>query len=152
MNTIRLATAADLALVTACVQDAYAKYVARIGRRPAPMDAEYADLIAQGVVHLLCGPTTEAPYGIIVTRAVPGALFVDNVAVQLSRQGQGFGRQLMAFAENRANARGLPEIRLYTNAKMTENVAFYARLGYSEVGRRMDDGYDRVFMRKRLTR
>jgi hypothetical protein len=31
---------------------------------------------------------------------------------------------------------------------MTENVALYPRLGYSEVGRGRDAGYDRVYFRK----
>jgi hypothetical protein len=33
---------------------------------------------------------------------------------------------------------------------MTENQAIYARLGYTEVGRRTSDGYRRIHMEKRL--
>lgn len=33
---------------------------------------------------------------------------------------------------------------------MTENRAFYARLGFEEVDRRIDAGYHRVFLRKVL--
>lgn len=45
---------------------------------------------------------------------------------------------------------GLPEIRLYANEKMRENVVTYAKLGFEETEREFDGGYRRVFMRKRL--
>lgn len=151
VNTIQLATASDGVAVSACVRDAYTKYVERIGRRPAPMDANYAELIAAGDVYVLRGPPPSADlYGLIVIRAEQGALFVENVAVQPTQQGQGFGRQLMAFAEDRAHALALPEIRLYTHERMTENIALYTRLGYMEVERRVEHGFARVFMRKVL--
>jgi ribosomal protein S18 acetylase RimI-like enzyme len=41
-------------------------------------------------------------------------------------------------------------VRLYTNEVMVENLAFYQRLGFVEVERRMDEGYRRVFLRKSL--
>jgi GNAT superfamily N-acetyltransferase len=150
VNTIQLATASDGVAVSACVRDAYEKYVERIGRRPAPMDANYAELIAAGDVYVLRGPQPRDLYGLIVIRAEQGALFVENVAVQPTQQGQGFGRQLMAFAEDRAHALGVPEIRLYTHERMTENMALYTRLGYMEVDRRVEHGFARVFMRKVL--
>jgi Ni,Fe-hydrogenase III large subunit len=42
----------------------------------------------------------------------------------------------------------LPSIELYTNAKMTENLAYYPRLGFEETGRRREDGFDRVYFRR----
>jgi ribosomal protein S18 acetylase RimI-like enzyme len=45
-------------------------------------------------------------------------------------QGRGLGRRLMAQAEQLARELGRAEIRLYTNARFTENVALYQRLGY----------------------
>jgi hypothetical protein len=56
----------------------------------------------------------------------------------------------VTFAEGQAVAYGLPEVQLYTNEKMHENLAVYARLGFEETGRGLDGGYRRVFMRKRL--
>lgn len=62
-----------------------------------------------------------------------------------------WGRGLLAFAEERARAVGLlPALRLYTNAAMTENLALYWRLGYEEADRGMDNGFERVFLVKRL--
>ena len=77
-------------------------------------------------------------------------LLVDNIAIRPSAQGQGLGRRLMAFADEEARRQGFGETRLYTHQKMTENVTIYTRLGYEETGRGVEDGYDRVFMRKRL--
>ena len=41
-------------------------------------------------------------------------------------------------------------MRLYTNARMTENLSLYPHLGYVEVERREEDGFDRVFFEKGL--
>jgi ribosomal protein S18 acetylase RimI-like enzyme len=35
---------------------------------------------------------------------------------------------------------------------MTQNLAFYRRLGFEETGRRSDEGYRRVFLQKMLDR
>jgi ribosomal protein S18 acetylase RimI-like enzyme len=82
----------------------------------------------------------------------PGAdhLFIENVAVHPDHQGRGLGQRLLARAESEAGARGLPALRLYTNVKMTENFPFYEALGFVETERRREDGFDRVYMEKRL--
>jgi ribosomal protein S18 acetylase RimI-like enzyme len=147
---IWLATAADCAGVVACVRAAYTKYVARMGRLPAPMLADYLGLIARGVVHVLPGATPGDIRGLIVLWPTDGAMFVENVAVHPHYQGLGLGRRLMGFAEERARAAELPEVRLYTNEAMKENLEFYLRLGFEETDRRLDDGYRRVFLRKLL--
>jgi ribosomal protein S18 acetylase RimI-like enzyme len=78
-------------------------------------------------------------------------MFIENVAVDPDYQGQGFGRRLMAFAEDQARAALLPEVRLYTNEAMTENLVFYAQLGFEETSRHIHEGYNRVFLRKTLS-
>jgi hypothetical protein len=40
----------------------------------------------------------------------------------------------------------------FTHELMVENQAIYARLGYEETDRRVEDGFARVFLRKRLGR
>ena len=42
----------------------------------------------------------------------------------------------MQFAMGRAKALGVPEVRLYTNARMTRNLRIYAAAGFLETGRR----------------
>ena len=56
----------------------------------------------------------------------------------------------MARAESEARARGLAAVELYTNEVMTENVPFYAALGYDVVGWGEEAGYQRIFFRKTL--
>jgi ribosomal protein S18 acetylase RimI-like enzyme len=88
------------------------------------------------------------PVGLIVAVVADDRLLIDNVAVEPAHQGQGVGRALLAHAEQIAARRGLSELRLYTNAAMLENLALYPRLGYREVERRRDEGFDRVFFTK----
>jgi ribosomal protein S18 acetylase RimI-like enzyme len=145
---LRAAESPDLSAVSACARAAYAGYVPRIGREPAPMVADFAALIAAGDVHVLIDGGALA--GFIVMRPAPGHLFVENVAVRPERQGRGFGRRLVAFAEATARKRSLPALELYTNVKMTENIPFYQGLGFVETGRRHEDGFDRIYLRKTL--
>ena len=145
---VRPAEPEEVAAVGDLVRAAYSKYVERIGREPAPMLEDYAALIRAGEVWVLA--EGGEVLGVLVMRPAEDHLFVDNVAVAPGHQGRGLGRELMAFAEAKAMRDGLPEVRLYTNEKMHENLAVYARLGFEETGRRLDGGYHRVFMRKRL--
>jgi GNAT superfamily N-acetyltransferase len=110
---------------------------------------DYARLIADGVVSVL-EDADAAIAAIIVLLAKSDHLLLDNIAVRPDRQGQGLGRQLIAFAEAEARRLGFMELRLYTHETMTENIALYTRLGFAETGRGHDAGYDRVFMTKRL--
>lgn len=68
-----------------------------------------------------------------------------NVAVAAGERGSGLGSHLLDVAEDDARSAGLPEVRLYTHVKMTENLAFCARRGVRETGRVTEDGFTRVF-------
>jgi ribosomal protein S18 acetylase RimI-like enzyme len=86
--------------------------------------------------------------GLIVLENHPDHLLVDNVAVVPEAQGRGIGRLLLAVAAREARERGLPEVRLYTNAAMTENIAMYPQLGFEETHRVTEKGFQRVYFRK----
>lgn len=144
---IRPASLADATTVAAIVRTAYAIYVERIGKPPGPMLDDYRRLIAVGYVSVLEDAAAEIS-GLVVLIDKPDHLLLDNIAVWPDRQGQGIGRQLIAFAESEARRRGFVELRLYTHVMMRENIALYLRLGFVETGRRHDCGYDRVFMTK----
>jgi ribosomal protein S18 acetylase RimI-like enzyme len=148
-RSIRPAERGDAAVVRDLVRMAYSKYVERIGKEPAPMLEDYDALIRPGEVWVW--DEGGEVLGVMVMRPADDHLFVDNVAVAPEHQGRGLGRELLAFAEERAEREGLPEVRLYTNEKMHENLAVYAKLGFEETGRRVDGGYRRVFLRKRLS-
>lgn len=146
---IRPARAEEAELLAAVVAEAYGHYVARIGRRPGPMDDDYASRIAAGQAHV-----AEDANGIlglaVIDEDEEGIPLLDNVAVRPAAQGRGIGRALIAFAEERARAVGSTELRLYTHERMFENITLYARLGFVETARRVENGFPRVFMTKRL--
>jgi ribosomal protein S18 acetylase RimI-like enzyme len=145
---IRPATETDLDAVCEIVAEAYGVYIPRMGVEPGPMRADYAALIGDGVLHV--AEIDGRVAGILVIFAEPDHLLLDNVAVDPDWQGRGIGRALIAYAEAAARAAGHAEIRLYTHEKMVENQRLYTALGYEETGRGRQDGFDRVFMRKRL--
>ena len=145
---IRPAVEGDVPAIEALVREAYAMYVPRIGREPAPVTADHAGLVAAGRTSVVEADGEVA--GVIVL--IPGSdhLVVENVAVSPRMQGRGPGRELMAFAERRAAELGMAELRLYTNQLMTENLALYPALGYTETGRRVEDGFARIYFSKRI--
>jgi N-acetylglutamate synthase-like GNAT family acetyltransferase len=145
---IRAAVADDVPAVAALVRDAYALYVPRIGRQPAPVTADHAGLIAAGRTSV--AELDGAIAGVIVLIPADDHLLIENVAVAPAMQGRGLGGELMRYAERRAAELGLHELRLYTNALMTENLALYPALGYVETGRRTEDGFSRVYFTKRV--
>jgi GNAT superfamily N-acetyltransferase len=145
---IRAASAADAVAVRDIVNAAYRSYTPRIGKPPGPMLDDYAKRIADGQVWVLADGADIG--GILVLEETPDGFLLDNIAVAPDRQGKGHGRVLLEFAEAEAVRRGWHEIRLYTNAMMTENIALYERIGYVETARVTEKGFDRVYMVKRL--
>jgi N-acetylglutamate synthase-like GNAT family acetyltransferase len=145
-TSIRRATAADLADIQRLITDAYTKYVARIGRSPAPMTADYAAALKHSRVWVL--ECDGAIVGALVTEDRDDHLLLETIAVAPGAQGSGYGRLLLERAERDAAELGLTEVRLYTNEAMTENLTFYPRHGYRETGRAVDDGFRRVYFSK----
>jgi GNAT superfamily N-acetyltransferase len=145
---VRAARPDEAEAVGALVQAAFARHVAAVGRQPAPMDDDHAARIAQGQQYVIDGEEPGTPAASIVLVEEDGFLVVNNVAVAPDRQRQGHGRALLAFAEDEARRRGLPEIRLHTHARMADNLIMYPRLGYVETGRENQRGFDRVLFVK----
>lgn len=147
--SLRRADAADAASVELLAERAYEKYIPRINRRPAPMDADYASLISAANVWLLT--CDRQLVGSLVTIVNNDHLLLESIAVAPEAQGRGYGALLLRRAEDDAHEAGLTEVRLYTNAAMTENIAMYPRFGYVETHRAGQDGFRRVFFSKRLS-
>ncbi len=77
-------------------------------------------------------------------------IHLENIAVRPSLAGQGIGKKLFNYVEQAASEKGFKTIELYTNEAMTENLDMYPRLGYVEIDRHQQDGFNRVFFRKLL--
>ena len=147
---IRAALAKDIQAIEGIVENAYKPYCKRIGRKPAPMTEDYARLIKTGTIWVISAE--DVIVGYIVLRDEFDHVFVDNIAVTPACHGYGLGRTLLNYAETHARERGVNELRLYTNEKMHENLAIYAKLGWHEYDRAEQDGFHRVFMRKCLSK
>ncbi len=120
-----------------------------MGQAPGPMLDDYSQVISrhQAFVVVEGGQII----GVLVLVSNEEMMLLDNVAVHPDRQGQGLGRQLMAFAENEAAKQGYSRLELYSHESMTENIGLYESLRYVETDRRIESGYRRVYMRKDLT-
>lgn len=146
---IRKAHPSDAPDILACVCEAYAHYVDRMGKEPAPMLEEYTEVIARAQVYVAVDEE-KAVAGVLVLERTEDGLCLDNIAVRLSFHGKGVGRELLKLAEAEALRQGYDSLYLYTNELMHENQALYTRCGYTEYGRRVIDGYARIFYRKYL--
>jgi N-acetylglutamate synthase-like GNAT family acetyltransferase len=142
----RAALVAEAAEIAALVREAYAHYPALIGGRPAPMDADYERLITLDEVWVT--PAEGPIEAVLALRRGDDHLFVENLAVAPAAQGAGRGQSLLAHAEVRAVALGLPELRLLTHELMTENRAIYEHLGWEQMPAPKNERHGRVYFRK----
>jgi ribosomal protein S18 acetylase RimI-like enzyme len=144
----RSATAEDAVAVSRLVHAAYHHYVDRIGGPPGPLTEDYTDVIAQRDVTV--AEIDGSLIGVVVTGETPDGFAIENVAVHPDRQGQGLGRALIDHAEAAARRSGYDSVYLYTHEKMTENLAWYERMGYREYDRQVLPIGHRMFLRKPL--
>ena len=149
MVTTRRATAGDAPAVTTVVLAAFEMYVERLGGvLPWPMSLDYAEIIAHGQTWL--ADDADEVVGVLVLEDRADHLLLEVLAVAPGQQGSGVGHRLMALADEQAVDRGFDEVRLFTNARMTENLVYYPRQGYVETHRDEVNGFHRVFFAKRL--
>ena len=135
--TARLATQADLPAIHRITHAAYAPYIPDLGREPLPMRTDHAPYVDAGHVWMVARDGNERALAVLAPH--PDHLLIVNLAILPEAQGQGTGRWMLGFAETQARTYGLPELRLFTNAKMTRNLAIYDAAGYVEAARRAPD-------------
>ena len=148
---IRGANELDAADLSQIAKAAYAQYVEAIGREPAPMFADYAKHLQHDhcLVALISGNDQSVAVGFVVVAEKSDGYWIETIAVLPEFGGQGIGAKLVEAAEAFV-AKSADAVQLYTNAKMTRNLGWYPRLGYREVDRRREQGFDRVFFHKQL--
>lgn len=132
--TIRRALAGDLHTVVSLTEAAYAPYTALLGAPPIPVTEDYAPRIEGGEVWVLENGGGLA--GLITLERHDDHAMIFSVAVSPDFQGKGFGIALLKHADELTRLWGLPEVRLYTNARMERNIALYLAYGFHETGRR----------------
>ncbi|MDF1749895.1 MAG: GNAT family N-acetyltransferase [Alphaproteobacteria bacterium] len=146
--TFRKANPNDAITIRALVRAAYAKWVPVIGREPMPMRADYDRAIADHHIELLT--LKEDLVGVIEMMILPDHLWIENIAVHPNAQGKGFGKQLLARAQELAHAHNVTEIRLLTNGAFTDNIQLYENQGYKITAREPFMGGITVYMSKAL--
>ena len=125
----RVAVPADAAAIAALTNEAYAKWVPIAGRKPLPMEVDYAAAVLSHRFDLIEADGELA--ALIETTPDGDQLLIVNVAVKPAFQGLGLGVRLMRHAEALAAQAGLKGTRLYTNRLFAANIALYRSLGYS---------------------
>jgi len=124
----RKAGGEDAEAIRRLVRSAYAKWVPAIGREPRPMVADYQRAVQEHDIEMLLAGGVFV--GLIETMQQPDHLWIENIAVAPDRQGEGWGKQLLALADQKAARMSCDEIRLLTNEAFATNVALYERSGY----------------------
>jgi ribosomal protein S18 acetylase RimI-like enzyme len=128
---------------------AYARWAKLIGREPKPMLADYDNAVRRHLIDLLYA--SGELVALIEMIQEPDHLLIENLAVSPACQGRGYGRTLMAHAEQLAASLGYGQVRLYTNKLFATNVHLYRRLGYGvDREETFPNGGVAVHMSKRL--
>lgn len=141
----------NIPIIKTMVDAAYSKYIERIGKPPAPMTTDYHQLMHTHEIFVLQKSDGKIMGSIMLRSDLPSdSIEINNLVVDPSAQGLGYGRVLMGYAEDIAKSRGHSGLTLYTNVKMYENLGLYVKLGFSETERKTEDGFERVYFRKSL--
>lgn len=148
MPPIRQAGPADVAAIAAVIDAAYRHYIPILGSPPRPMLDDHAGRVAKGET-FVCDEAGEVRALITLGAGkLADALHIYNIAVDPAAQGKGLIRELLAFAEAEARARGLARLTLYTHSLMTRNRAIYAHLGFEVLGEENAGGDVIIFMQR----
>jgi ribosomal protein S18 acetylase RimI-like enzyme len=158
---ISKATVDNVPHIKSMVDAAFSKYIDRIGKPPGPMAADYSHIVTTQDAFVLRDSNVvngSKVVGFISLSLLPDSISTSNtvsvnidiLVVDASAQGKGYGRRLMDYAENEARQKGISCLTVCTNVKMYENIGLYNKLGFVEVGRHNEEGYDRVFFRRDL--
>ncbi|HEY0855284.1 MAG TPA: GNAT family N-acetyltransferase [Devosia sp.] len=127
---IRVALPSEAGALADLARAAYAKWVPVLGREPRPMQADYVAAVETFRFDVI--EDNGRIIASIQTQPRDGHFWIESVAVAPEMQGRGFGKLLLAHAEDLARAAGLSEMRLLTNGKMLANRRLYASVGYVE--------------------
>lgn len=146
---IREAGRGDVASITYCVEEAFADYIPLIHKKPGPMLMDYGEAVEKDAVFVAADGNDIAGVAVIADDR-GGFMWLDILAVFKKYQGRGIGKKLIEYAEKFIIENGKEECRIYTNVKFETTIAIYRHLGYSEYKRAFEDGYDRLFLKKKL--
>ena len=145
---IRPATPEDAAALGAIAEAAYQPYIAEMGRKPAPMVADFDAHIAKDICLVLWLAGKIAGYAIILDRG--DGFWLENIAVHPEHHKKGLGTALMEAVEAVIRPRA-DHYQLYTNIVMQSNARWYLSLGFKQTKEAIEDGFHRLYFKKTLS-
>ncbi len=146
---IRLARLSDLHQIRFLAQTQFAPYALRLRRgRREPMRGDLREMVQQEriSVHVV----DNAVRGFIVWRISGPDVHIEAMAVSPKYRRRGVGRQLLDAADREGLKRHCRRAIFYTNAQRFENIAYFRAKGFTEVDRRLEGGFERVYLERYL--
>jgi hypothetical protein len=125
---IKLADKSNLCQIKECVELSYRPYVEKLTVEPAPLHADYEDLILNDSVYILEGRDKEM-LGLVVLISEPNCLLVDNISIFPKWQRRGTLPTVCSFIIARALSLNMRSIRAITNSKLDRNIEMYTKIG-----------------------
>jgi GNAT superfamily N-acetyltransferase len=124
------ATPEDARALQSLANKSYEIFIPVMDAIPAPMLADYGELIRFHEVWTLRNGS--ALTASLVLMQQEDHLLIESTTVDPDHQGKGYGQFLLNWARCRAEEMGHSELRLYTNVLMARNRAWYQRAGFSD--------------------
>ena len=143
---IRLRGPRDWDAVLHLIQGAFAEHDGRIDPPSSARRLSAQAVAAQarrGEVWAIATPGGAPPEAAVFLTARPAHLHVGKLAVAAPCRRRGHARALMALAERRARALGLPALKLQTRVELVENHAAFEAMGFGRAGETAHPGHDR---------
>lgn len=101
--------------------------------------ARLAELARTSEVWVIGAP----PMACVILTPTPHALSIGKLAVAETERCKGHARRLIALAETRARALGLPRLDLQSRVELTENHDTFRALGFVQTAATAHPGYTR---------
>lgn len=145
---IRPARFSDLHQIRYLGYAALGPFQHRMGRKPAPLSADFRELVRLGRIHVYM--IENAVRGFICFHIDGPDVHIETIAVAPKFRGRGIGRSLLDLADKMGLKEGCRRVVLYTNVLMFENVAYYRGKGFQEIDTRAHKDHERVYFERYL--
>ena len=140
---IRAAQPADTPVLLELIHAAFAEYAGQLdppSGAPAETAASLLRLFEDGEAAALA-TVAGAPTGCVFLARHGVEMYAHRLAVLPAWRGQGVGQALMAWVEERAQVAGCRYVRVAVRLALPDNIAFYARRGYTAIIESSHPGY-----------
>lgn len=145
---IRHARLSDLQQIRYLAQTQFAPYSLRIRGRREPLPDDLRKLVEDERIYVFV--SDNAVRGFIIYHISGPDVHIEAMAVSYRYRRRGVGRQLLDAADREGLKNHCRRAIFYTNAQMFENLAYFRGKGFTEVDRRFDHGFERIYMERYL--